>query len=256
MDVATRRLVGPFMPGSVDYSPAAAFSPNGQVIAVTGQNSVSFWDVARGHTIGAPIAVSAVWLAFSPNGKILATAGPDGTTNLWDAASHQELGGELTVDATAGGLTFSPDSTMLATGDGSSVSFWDVAASRQIGAVIDAADPIVFSPNGRFLAASNDGLGLLSVATHREIGAPFVADVAGNAAEVAFSPDGKIFATGGGYPQLWDVATHHMLDGPIPRAYVGASALAFSPDGRDLAFAGGGETGCGIWTPTALSDTR
>lgn len=250
MDVATHDLVGPVIPSRSDYDPAAAFSPDGRVLAATGSGSVRFMDVADGRTSGKPLAVTATALAYSPNGKILATisqspgTNSSATVNLWDAASHEELGGPVTVDATAGGLVFSPDSAMLATADGSTVTFWDVAISRQIGTVIGGAQaPVAFGRDGQMLAAATGrAVGLWSVATHREIGAPLVTEIATSAADMAFSPDGKILAASGGDPQLYNVDPLSYLGGPAPNAFQGADALAFSLDGDQLVYAQNGST--------------
>ena len=251
LDVATRSVVASFPGGSSQYSPAAAFSPGGKALAITGAGSVSFWDIARHRTIGAPIAASADGLSWSPNGKILATVSPVGsrstavTINLWDAASHQELGGALTVDTNPGGLTFSPDSRMLATADGSTVSFWDVAVSRQIGALVTGAGPVSFSPDGQFLATfMNHGAGLWNIAARREIGEPIMASSTpfGGAAAMAFSPDGKILAVGARYKlgtQLWDIASRRMIGTPVVRGDGQVTALAFSPDGKYLVIGSG-----------------
>lgn len=257
-DLATRQLVGPVMPGSDHYASAAAFSPDGKVVAVTGQNSVTFWDTGRGQTSGSPLSVTADALAFSPNGKILATFSPnnttstDGTVNLWDAASHQELGTALTVDADTTALAFSPDSTTLATGDGSTVSFWNVAVARQIGAIVGGSAPVALSPDGRTVAAIKDrGVGLWNIASHQEIGQPVEtnSDIFDKAIATAFNPDGKILAVGTSYDvgaQLWDVSTRRRIGTPIVRGNGVVGALAFSPDGRYLAI-GEGNGSAWLW---------
>ena len=108
LDAATQQKTGPVMTdGSSAQGAAGAFSPDGQVLAVSGANSVTFWSIAGHQIIGTPIAASANQVAFSPDGKTFATISGNGTrssaetVNLWDAASHQELGQALTVNATA-----------------------------------------------------------------------------------------------------------------------------------------------------------
>ncbi len=258
LDVATDRLADVSVPASDPFSPSAAFTPDSKVIAVAGSKSVIFWDIARHRAIGAPLTVTAGALAYSPNGKILATLSSNGsrsmaaTVNLWDAASHQQLGGAVTVNA-GEGLVFSPDSTMLATADGSTVSFWDVAVSRQIGALIaGGSSPLAFSPNGQILAAGTlHGAGLWNVRTHQEIGRPInVGPGRLNGAQaVAFSPDGKTLAVGatnGVGTQLWDVTTLSKVGTRIVRGNGDVGALAFSPDGEYLAI-GGGSGSAWLW---------
>jgi WD40 repeat protein len=111
---------------------AAAFSPDGRILATAIDSSIRLWDTATRQQIGTPITAGpgpAYAVAFSPDGRTLATAGADGTARLWDAATQQEIGSPMTagpdpLDAVA----FSPDGRTLATarGDGAARS-WDVA---------------------------------------------------------------------------------------------------------------------------------
>jgi len=262
MDLATQSTVGTSIPaGTAQYSPAVAFRPDGKVIAVNGRNSVSFWDIAHQHPTGTPIAVTANNLTFSPNGKILATIRAPGTAgfaneiDLWDVASGQQLGSALTIGSTlTGGMAFSPDSTTLATADGASVSFWNVAISRQIGATLNgAAGPIALSSNGQVLGATvrqGNGTwdaGLWSIATHRETGRVLMYSSASSTrvTAVAISPDGKTLAVGGqenAGTQLWDIAARRRMATVRVPGDFGIDALAFSPDGKYLAIAAGGYT--------------
>jgi WD40 repeat protein len=270
VDAATGQRTGSVMPGgsgaqgpvagfSPDgQEPIAGFSPDGQVLAVGGGTSVSFWSVAGQHAIGAPIAAAANQFAFSPDGKTLATVSGNGTrssaetVNLWDAASHQELGGALTVNATAPVLTFSPDSTTLITGSGSTLTFWDIAVSRQLGSVISGTQALsTFSPDGRIVAAlTAHGAGLWDVATHRQLGKFLPITQHSWATTLAFSPDGKQLATSGPIGaglEFWDVATHRRI-GSTVRSQVAAQvqSLAFSPDGKYIAV-GGVDGGLSLW---------
>ena len=248
LDVAEHRLVGRPMPGgSANYGAAAAFSPDGTLIAVTGQDSVSIWDIARQRRIGPPITINATSVAFSPDGKILATTSSDGTTELWDTSSHQQLGGP---HASGGLLAFSPDSKALATVTGSTATMWDVAIFQQIGAAIPGASaPVAFSPDGRLLAAAiKYGAGLWSVTRRRQVGTTITVNPrhdpqdTNGAAGIAFSPDGKTLATGGfaSIPaQLWSVATHRKTGVREFPGHNYISAVAFSPDGKLLATSNG-----------------
>jgi WD40 repeat protein len=103
---------------------AVAFTPDGKNLAFAGGRTVEILNVPNeiptvnpkriiqsfpGHTD----TVHAI--AFSPDGKRLATASGDGTVNLWDTASGNEL---LTLKGHTGkvtGVAFSPDGTKLAT---------------------------------------------------------------------------------------------------------------------------------------------
>lgn len=258
LDVATGEKTGPVIPAGSAQGSIAAFSPDGQVIAVSGGTSVGFWSIAGHHAIGDPIAAQANQFAFSPDGKTLATISGNGTrsfaetVNLWDAASHEELGGALTVNATAPVLTFSPDSTELVTGSGSTVSFWDIAVSRQLGSVLHGISGLtVFSPAGH-IAASLIGpsFGLWDVATHRQLGGLFTVGGGAWTTALAFSPDGRQLASSGPAGsglELWDVATHRRIGATVlSQAALGVESLAFSPDGKYIAVGGGGG-GLSLW---------
>jgi WD40 repeat protein len=219
-----------------------------QVIAITEPNSVELWDIARHHIIGSPITVTATAVAFSPDGKLLATISSDGTTDLWDTGSHQQLGGPLTKYASTDDpvLAFNPNSTMLATSNGSTITFWDVAISRQIGAIIGGpSGPFAFGANGRVLAAgtAHHSVGLWSAATHQNLGSPIQVEGWSSEFVLALSPDGKILAIGmliGDGPksilgvQLWDVVTNRRIGERILPSW-GIEDLAFSPNGKYLA---------------------
>lgn len=70
-----------------------AFSPDGQTIAVAGENSLKLWSISgrreAAKLSGHDMRVNAV--AFSPDGKTISTGSSDKTVKLWDVASHQEM---------------------------------------------------------------------------------------------------------------------------------------------------------------------
>ena len=109
-------------------------------------------------------------------------------------------------------------------------------------------DGVAFSPDGRTLAAGDDGghVGLWDVAAARRTatlaeGIPV--------SSVAFSPDGRTLAVSdyGGYVGLWDVAAARRT----ATLAVGSSveSVAFSPDGHTLAVSD--HDGVGLWDVAA-----
>jgi WD40 repeat protein len=199
---------------------AAAVSPDGDTVAVTGDGAVTLYDAATGKrraTLDTRRPLASV--ALSPDGRTLAAG--LGTTKgrdrcdvlLWDVATGKERatleGHSLDVAA----LSFSPDGRTLASGDNTGVvRLWDVAegkARQVLPGQKFLVNDVAFSPDGKTLVtvvaervgfwdvASGDAAGELPASRRRDT-------VAG----VAFSPDGRTLAVAvRNQVTLWDVAT-------------------------------------------------
>ncbi|MCL4368249.1 MAG: hypothetical protein M1337_03660 [Actinobacteria bacterium] len=116
-----------------------------------------------------------VSLAMTPDGKILATVVAGmvnqqfiGLIKLWDAASGSELGTLTQTDGTARSIVFSPDGRLLAAGSDNGIELWDTARRQR----------------------------LLTLSGHT-----------GSVGDLAFSPDGATLASGSGdgTVRLWRV---------------------------------------------------
>jgi WD40 repeat protein/transcriptional regulator with XRE-family HTH domain len=213
----------------------------------------------RGILFGDPANNGVLDVVFSRDGTLAAAYG-DGYVRLWNPATQQPVGAPLPVDpgsSALGGVAFSPNGKLLATGDSDGyVRLWDPATGRPVGARLPAdtgpvagVDGLAFSPDGRLLATADaDGtVRLFNVAAHRAVGAPLLASTSpgGSVYAVAFSPDGRRLATGDavGYVRLWDPATRQAVGAPFLAVTNGSVfGVAFSPDGRRLATAGGDDT--------------
>jgi WD40 repeat protein len=172
--------------------------------SASADSTVMVWNVSGGNVryrLQHPYIVFGV--SISPDGQQLASAGNG--LRLWDLAN-----GKLTrTFSTIGGfaIAFSPDGTLLATGDGDKIQLWsadDGALVRTMTGHTDLVGTIAFSPDGRFLASGSgssqstrgpqdtsvriwrlqDGRQLASHSGHRDV-------VTG----VAFSPDGTMVAS-------------------------------------------------------------
>ena len=222
-----------------DSDRLAAFSPDGQSLAVASDIGVWLYDVAtlreRALFTGHRGEVSSV--SFSPDGTILASGSRDGTVKLWDVVAGENI-------ATLGewwwrpvqSISFSPDGAILAAGSYGVVSLWDVATKTNIATFAGRTkwvQSMSFSPDGTILASglNDDKIELWNIATRTNIATlrhPHLVE------SVSFSPDGKTLASGAGDVRLWDVATWTNV---ATLRNTGGS-VAFSPDGRILATRG------------------
>ncbi len=199
---------------------AAAFSPDGKIIALARYGQVELLDgaeltttaVLEGHTGN----VNAV--AFSPDGRLLAAAAGEpglfGEVRLWSLADrrlvHTLHGHQDNLYA----VDISPDGRLLATGGyDHDVHLWDLESGKHVRALENhngAVFGVAFHPGGHLLASA--------------------------------SADRTV--------KLWSVETGKRLD-TLEQSTQELYALAFFPDGKRLA-AGGADYRIRVWS---ISDT-
>jgi len=150
----------------------------------------------KGHTTRTLAA------AFSPDGKLLASAGSDFVVKLWNAETEQELVTLKGHQADVWTLAFSPDGKLLASGGNDrSIRFWDVATRREVArleAHSDSIYSVAFSPDGQRLASGSydNTVKLWDVITRQEL--VTLKGHKDHVLFVAFSPDGQTLASASG----------------------------------------------------------
>jgi WD40 repeat protein len=198
---------------------AAAFSPDGGTLAVSGNSGLSLLDAVTLRTLRSAAASPGVsgGPVYRPDGKVLAVGGapgylsrrsPGGAVRLLDAASLDMITRQAVPDLDAYSLTFSPDGRTLALvgyGEpvGGVVRLLDAASLRVVataalpgGADVTAAAAAGFTPDGTVLAgysvASDAVAWLLQAGTLKVIASEWLgpaSDVTGPAVDL--SADGK-----------------------------------------------------------------
>jgi transcriptional regulator with XRE-family HTH domain len=197
-------------------------------------------------------------VAFGADGRTLATGNADGTTRLWDMASHRQIAALTGPAGPVDSVALSPDGRTLATGNADArVRLGDVATHRPSGSLPTGptapVSSVAFSPDGATLAAgSANGVWLWGLPTAcncltSPTSAARLTGPAGAVNSVAFSPDGETLAAGSGdgTVQLWDMATEQQI-ATLTRHHGTVTSVAFSPDGTTVA-AGSGDGTVQLW---------
>jgi WD40 repeat protein/serine/threonine protein kinase len=188
---------------------------------------------------------------FSPDSRTVLTGGDDGTAQLWDAATAEEIGTSLRHRDQVAAVAFSPDGKTVLTGswDGTA-RLWSMATRVPIGEPLRHRDhvvAVVFSPDSQLaLTGSDDGTARLwQAATGQSVGEPLRHQ--GPLVAVAFSPDGKTVLTASKdhTARLWEATSGHPLGDPLQHPEE-VTAVAFSPDGK-MVVTGSRDNAAQLW---------
>jgi WD40 repeat protein len=214
-----------------------AFSPDGNILASRSMDqTIRLWDVASAREIrklgnqgSSRIGYdSETPLAFGPDGKSIASAilnpglmpgSVPRTFHVWKVADGEELRSFPDDTPWHGPVAISQQSKLVAVGAAPSrgnpahISLWDLETGKPLPPIdlskldfyVNLAF-LVFSPDGKFLAASGAGpIRIWELATRREVGQLATTD--NGAACLAFSPSGRMLASGSTDTTalLWDL---------------------------------------------------
>jgi len=229
----------------------AAFSPDGKKVAVAKDNTVVIWewnrklleaispvaDVLNGSSI-----FSLAGLTFSLDGQWVATVG-ENTVQVWEMTTGREIARIAPEDLHT--VEFSPGKEWLVTGGWDITQVWETTTWQEVVRREGEASPIIFSRNGRWIAAvGNNGheVQVWETATGQD-----VAHVTSNdlVSAIEFSPDGHLLAIGSWdhTARVWDVEMGQEVARMAHEASV--ETVAFSPNGQWVA--SGGADGVRVW---------
>lgn len=248
-DVEGRRFstLGTGTPASGALS--AAFSPDGEQVAIGGNNNVvNIWHVSgrklqtlRGHEAG----IFAI--TYSPDGELLVTGSQDRTIKLWQrdgtlrqTIAHHEAG---VLD-----LSFSPDGqTFVSASYDKTLALWD-----RNGYLINrfeghqaAIYEIVFSPDGQRLASA----GADNVAKVWQVQNPFhqsLQGMGGLALGAVYSHDGQMIATTGADDNILLLSTQDATRRTLDSQQAGVISLSLHPT-QDVLLSTGGDRTLKLW---------
>jgi len=242
-----------------------AYSPNGNLLAVSEYNTIYLYDAATKKELRSwdgRKGIGIKSLAFSPDSKVLAVADQSPRLRLWDVPTGKPIREFDGHRSGAWFITFSPDGKWLATAGEDrdperrdeletcefSVRVWEASTGKESAAFaggLHLGICAAFSPDGQLIAwGSSDGkVRVRKVAGGDDVFARSEKLEPGQWAisSVNFSTDSKLLAVGtGGVIKLFDFAAGEELktlahEPKAPNAALRDGwQIRFSPDGKTL----------------------
>jgi WD40 repeat protein len=241
-----------------------ACSPDGRWIATAGEKPIRIWELATGrlvHSLSSKGANS-LGVAFSPDSRYVASTDIDREIRLWEVETGKELplprppipdkevkfasgDGTVIVHDVTYGIAFSPDSQLLAIGEGRYVEIFNRTTGKEVAGLRGQGGRIrsvAFRADGRRVAAIESPIGppiggvtVWDLPQQRRVFA--VPARVFSLQQVVFSPDGKRLV----WSELEQVKVADAETGAVVASLDAHTAavrqVSFSPDGRRMASA-------------------
>ena len=254
-DVEQRRCLATLR-GSTHEVYGLALSPDGNTLASACKDGVvAFWSALPRPEEQQPRLIALGhygWPAFAPDGRVLAVPRA-GTVSLFDPATFEEIEQLPALGSDVWMVAYSPDGTLLVSGNRSGeIRVWSCAERRLLWELDGHNAPaylLRFRADGRrLLSADTTGKAIWWDTRTWQAGQSFVVKFA---AGWAVSPDGRLLARGdAGALRLFNAETGDLLETTAGPPYP-AVRVAFSGDGSQVA--GVSEYGTvALWDPSSL----
>lgn len=219
---------------------AVAFSPDSKYLAASNHDGiVEIWDIEN-NVLAMTLQEGALKkkltngrqtdsvsaLTYSSDGKSLALGGINDLLSIWDTKTGQLIKVLSTESGHIKGLSYSPNSQLLASAinihipqvnnhgstEKGEVQFWDVQTGKQVKILTwekaSRIQSLAFSPDGKYLVTGEDepSIRLWDVESGQTIRNDFDHPDSRRMQSVAFSPDGNsVAAASGQYIKIWKV---------------------------------------------------
>jgi WD40 repeat protein len=228
---------------------AMAFSPDGNLLAATGAESVAVWHCKRTATRPLLEQRSATYraVAFSPDSRMLALAGDDRVVRLLEIPSGRILAALVGHEDIVRNAIFSRDGRRLITSTQfGEILVWDPASRVKVGTIrargSEMMQTATLSPDGQTLAISGLSFSpreVLLLDSETGVVKQRLAGHAKGINSISYTADGRVLATGGVDQciKLWDVESGRELS-TISDGAGWIKSVALSPDGHYLAHSG------------------
>jgi len=221
---------------------AAAYSPDGKILAVLDINKIIFFDIEKGLVIwekeinflGNGDSSFLPHLTFSKDGKRIASGSPSGNTLVWDVQSGELIYDRPLHNGVVTHVDFSIDGLIASGGTDGILKIWNentLIARPYPGFDDKPIKNFAFNPDGKSIAVSfEDNIMLLDVQSGKEI---WTTEEIGGTFAMAYNPQKKqILVAAVTGPRILNAETGEIISKlPYEGSYFFNNAV-YSPDGK------------------------